>query len=173
MSDPAGSPSGAARLAYFTPVREYPPLGDRKASALLTAYGLMVTVLLTFSQDIGSIVSGENRWAAVLLLGILAPLAVLILIGAWYAFLALTRTIPPMPNSLAFYPHIAAQPLGGYLDRVKSLDQSSAVSAMLHYNYSLATLSVLKFRLIDRSIACVRATFKLWVVLMLMVALFD
>ena len=41
-----------------------------------------------------------------------------------------------------------------YRERVKGLDHPRAVAAMLHYNYSLATLSVAKFRLVDRSIAC-------------------
>ena len=52
MAAPASPPPGAARLAFFTPVREYPPLADRKASVLLAANGLMVTVLLTFSGAI-------------------------------------------------------------------------------------------------------------------------
>jgi hypothetical protein len=108
MSISAEPPPGAARLAFFTPIREYPPLADRKASALLAAYGLMVTVLLTFSKAIEAIINGPNALASYFLLGILIPLSVLILRGAWYAFHALTRPIPPMPDSLAFYPHVAA-----------------------------------------------------------------
>ena len=77
-----------------------------------------------------------------------------------------------MPDSLAFYPHIAAQPLDGYLARVKGLDQDRAVAAMLHYNYSLAVLSVAKFRLVDRSMVTARSTFELWVVLLLIIMLF-
>ena len=108
MASPIEPPSGAARLAYFTPVREYPPLADRKASVLLAAYGLMVTVLFTFAGPAEAILVGPRRWAAILLATVLVPLSLLILSGAWYAFRALTRPIPPMPDSLAFYPHIAA-----------------------------------------------------------------
>jgi hypothetical protein len=172
MAVPAEPPPGVARLAFFTPVREYPPLADRKASALLAAYGLMVTVLLAFSETIESILTGPNPLATLLLLAVLLPLCVLMLLGAWNAFRALTRPIPPMPDSLAFYPHIAALSLGSYRDRVKGLDYRSAVTAMLHYNYSLATLSVAKFRLVERSIASARSTFELWVVLLLMIMLF-
>ena len=172
MVIPIEPPPGAARLAFFTPVREYPPLADRKASALLAAHGLMVTVLLAFSGAIGSIISGPNYFASRLVLGVLIPLGVLILLGAWLAFQALTRPVPPMPDSLAFYPQIAALSLDSYRDRVKRLDYQSAVTAMLHYNYNMATLSVAKFRLVNRSFACVRATFKLWIVLLFMLVLF-
>jgi hypothetical protein len=169
MDRPTEPPPGAARLAFFTPVREYPPLSDRKASVLLAAYGLMVTVLVTFSGPIGAVLAGPNRWMQVLLVAALFPLAGLILRGAWNAFHSLTRPIPPMPDSMAFYPHIAARPLDDYRSGVLGLDHQSAVRAMLHYNYSLATLSVEKFRLVDRSIACARSTFALWAVLLLLI----
>jgi Family of unknown function (DUF5706) len=171
MSAPIDPPLGAARLAYFTPVREYPPLADRKSSVLLAAYGLMVTVLLTSSMPIDSILTGPKVWASALLLAILTPLSILILLGAWYAFRALTRPIPAMPESLAFYPHIARNSAEEYSRRVKELDQVRAVEAMLHYNYSLATLCVEKFHLVERSITCARATFEMWVILLLMIVL--
>ncbi len=170
-SEPASfpAPPGAARLAYFTPVREYPPLADRKASVLLAASGLMVTVLLTFSRPIAAIIDGDRPWASLLLLLVLIPLTTLMLMGAWFAFRALTRPIPPMPGSLAFYPHIAALERDEYRRQVKALDHDSAVAAMLHYNYSLATLSVVKFQLIERSIGCARLTFTLWMAFLLLV----
>jgi hypothetical protein len=171
MSLPVAQPLGSARLAYFTPVREYPPLADRKSSVLLAAYGLMVTVLLTFSGPIEKIIDGTRPWAVLLLLAILLPLSILILIGAWNAFRALTRPIPPMPDSLAFYPHIARNTAEDYARRVKELDPVQSVEAMLHYNYSLATLSVEKFRLVERSLACARATSKLWAILLLTIVL--
>jgi hypothetical protein len=169
MAAPIEPPSGAARLAYFTPVREYPPLADRKASILLAAYGLMVTVLFVFAGPTRAILIGSRQWAAHLMAMVLLPLSTLILCGAWYAFRALTRPIPPMPDSLAFYPHIAALSPELYRRRVKDLDQNQAVTAMLHYNYSLATLSVEKFRLVERSITCARATFELWMLLLLLI----
>jgi Family of unknown function (DUF5706) len=169
MERPIEPPPGAARLAFFTPVREYPPLSDRKASVLLAADGLMVTALVTFSGSIEKILTGSDRWASVPLLTVLIALAALILLGAWYAFLSLTRPIPPMPDSMAFYPHIAAMTLEGYRSSVLDLDHPRAVRAMLDYNYSLATLSVEKFRLVDRSLALVRSTFALWTFLLLLI----
>jgi hypothetical protein len=171
MDTPTDPPLGAARLAFFTPIREYPPLADRKSSVLLAAYGLMVSVLLSFSTTFEAIITGQRTWAIILLVAIVQPLFILILFGGWYAFRALTRPIPPMPDSLAFYPHIARNSLEEYARRVKELDHAGAVEAMLNYNYSLATLSVEKFRLVDRSIACARATFEMWVILLLMVTL--
>jgi hypothetical protein len=77
-----------------------------------------------------------------------------------------------MPDSLAFYPHIASRPLDAYREGVRDLDYDAAIRAILHYNYSLATLSVAKFRLVDRSIGYARLTTKLWMLLLLMIALF-
>ena len=172
MSGPVEPPPGAARLAFFTPIREYPPLADRKASVLLAAYGLMVTALLTFSGAIEEIISGPHPILAYLMTAVLLPLSALILLGAWNAFLALTRPIPPMPDSLAFYPHIASRPLDAYREGVRDLDYDAAIRAILHYNYSLATLSVAKFRLVDRSIGYARLTSKLWMLFLLMIVLF-
>jgi hypothetical protein len=176
MADGAGDREierllGPARLAYFTPVREYPPLGDRKAVALLAAFGLMTTVLLVFAGRIGAMV--ERGWGSPLawLAGaILAALVSLVMVGARYAFAALVLPIPPMPDSLAFYPHIAALTADEYRRRVLALDHPRALRHMLHYNYSLATLSVAKFRLVERSFRCVRATFELWIALLVLIA---
>jgi hypothetical protein len=162
---------GALRLGYFTPVREYPPLADRKASALVAAYGLMVTVLLFFGGPIEAIIEGPDPIEAYATAAVLAALATLILVGAWNAFRALTRPIPPMPTSLAFYPHIAALPLDAYRAAVCGLDHDRALRAILHYNYSLATLSVAKFRLVERSIRCARGTFALWMLLLILITL--
>ena len=172
MDGPIEPPPGAARLAFFTPVREYPPLADRKASALLAADGLMVTVLLTSSGAVEGIVTGPNPVSACLLIAVLLPLSTLILLVAWDAFRALTRPIPPMPDSLAFYPHIASRSPDAYREDVGGLDYEGALRAMLHYNYSMATLSVVKFRLVERSIGYARATFELWMLLLLMIVLF-
>jgi Family of unknown function (DUF5706) len=163
---------GPARLAYFTPVREYPPLGDRKAAVLLGANGLMVSVLLFFSRPIGRIVEGPRPWEARLVVTVLTPLVVLLLLGAWYAFRALTRPIPAMPPSLAYFPDIAALTREEYRRRILALDHRRAVRDMLHYNYSLAVLSVRRFRLVERSLFCSRATFELWILLLLMIAVF-
>lgn len=163
---------GPARLAYFTPVREYPPMGDRKAAMLLGANGLMVSVLLLFSGPIGGIVQGPYPWEARLVVVVLAPLAVLLVLGGWFAFRALTRPIPPMPPSLAYFPDIAALTREEYRRRVLALDHRRALRDMLHYNYSLAVLSVQRFRLVERSFFCSRATFELWIVLLLMIAAF-
>jgi hypothetical protein len=164
---------GPARLAYFTPVREYPPLGDRKATVLLGANGVMVSVLLFFSGSMGRIVEGPSPWRAWLVVLVLGPLAVLLLLGAWYAFRALTKPTPPMPQSLAYYPDIAALTLEEYRRRLLAVDHRGAMRDMLHYNYSLAVLSVKKFRLVERSLFCSRATFELWVLLLLMIAAFG
>ena len=68
---------GPARLAYFTPVREYPPLGDRKSLTMLTLNGLMMTVMYLFAEEIHAVLHGNLvvKWLAIVvgLLVVLAP----------------------------------------------------------------------------------------------------
>jgi hypothetical protein len=162
---------GPARLAYFTPVREYPPLGDRKAVALLAADGLMTTVLLSFSGRIAAILGGGlARWDAWAVAAVLAAIVSLTLVGAWHAFAALTMPVPSMPTSLAYFPHIAALSREEYRGLVLGFDHRRAMRDMLNCNYSLAVLSAAKFRRVERSFACVRYTFELWIVLLVLVS---
>ena len=160
---------GAARLAFFTPVRDQPPLADRKASVLLAANGLMVSVVFSFSRPIESILLGPQRLAAWLMIGVLIVGSLLILTGVGCAFIALTKPIPPMPDSPVLFKHIAERSLDEYRAEMLGLDYPRAVEAMLHYNYSLATLCIVKFRLVNRSMQCARSTFGLFMVLLLMI----
>jgi pycsar effector protein len=162
---------GPARLAYFTPVREYPPLGDRKASILLTANGLLVSVLIFFSEPLAALLTGRDFLQALAVVVLLTPLIALLLIGTWQAFKALVLPVPPMPSSLAFYPDIAGRSREEYVRSMKALTHRQALRDMLHYNYSFAVLSAAKFRMIERAFACLRAAFALWMVLMLRLAL--
>ena len=158
---------GPLRLALFTPVREYPPMGDRKAVAILGTNGLMLSVVLFFSGAIDAILESGNPFGKVVVLGSLGPFAAAALVGTWAAFRALTMPIPAMPESLAFFPDIARLDRAAYLDRVKAVGYRDALRDMLHYNYSLAALSAAKFRLINRAIICSKTMFPLWVAVLL------
>ena len=147
---------GALRLAFFTPVREYPPLSDKKAMILLAVTSLMITVLLAFSKTLIEILSTESPTFVVLTSVLLVPLVVLVLVAAWFAFESLYFPIPAMPDSLAFYTHIMKRSSDEYRAQVLSLDYRRSIEAILHYNYSLATLSALKFQYINWSFLCVR-----------------
>lgn len=160
---------GAARLAYFTPVREFPPLGDRKASILLAINGLMIAVLFTFAPRAGKILTADGALAWVAS-GLFAIWFVLIVVGGVMAFIALTMPIPAMPDSLAFFRHIRARRFEDYRAEVRSRSHGDAVRDMLNYNYSLAILSASKFRWINRATLLACAAFGVWMVLMMIFA---
>src|SRR5690349_4740509 len=88
-------------LVYYTTVRSYPAAADHKATALLGASGLMLTVLVAFSRPLGAIIRGPEMAQAFLVWLILAPCIGLILLGIGLALRALTRPVPPMPPTLA------------------------------------------------------------------------
>jgi hypothetical protein len=161
---------GPARLASFTPVREYPPLSDRKSVILLTLNGLMLTVMDPFAAEIPAVLQGNP---VVKRLAIAAGLSwfSLLILGACYAFRALTRPIPPMGDCAAFYPNIAATSLGSYRQNLERLSHRGALRDILNYNYSIAVLSQEKFRLIRKSVLCLCPALPLWMLLMLMISL--
>src|SRR4051812_34221966 len=105
---------GPARLAYFTPVSEYPVIADRKASFLLTASGLLTTVLIFFANPIVRMVRGAatGTGSAKLIgaaVGIAAAVIVVCLLAAaLLAYRAYIFPAPPMPPSLANFRHLAA-----------------------------------------------------------------
>ena len=160
---------GPLRLALYAPVREYPPLGDRKALAVLATNGLMLTVALFFSAAINAMVEGDDRFGFGRYVTVIAlvPFGVGMFWGTWAAFRALTLPMPKMPETLALFGDIARLDREEYRRRVLAVDYADALRAMLHYNYSLATLSASKFRLLNRAILCSKIMFPLWMALLL------
>lgn len=160
-----------ARLAYFTPVREYPPLGDRKAAATLAASGLMITVMLFFVGTIIDLFQHPRPLVTAAVGVLVVAIAGLLIAAAGNAFHALFLPVPPPPPGLAFYPQIAARDREEYRQAVKGLTHAEALDHMLNYNYSLATQSTIKFGLIVRAVTCLEITFILWLALMGVIAL--
>ena len=164
---------GAARLAYFTPVHEQPTLADRKAMFILGASGLMVSVLLFFSHALDTLVrSGGAAAGTVVFLALLA-VGVLLLTAAVTAYYSYTRGLPPMPPTLAWFRNVAATSLADYSRQMHALDHPAALRGMLHYNYSVASLAARKFRLVNRSIKCLRVAIPLWMILLLVLAVWG
>jgi hypothetical protein len=162
---------GAARLAYYTPVHQHPPLADRKASFLLTASGVIVTVLLIFSGAIERMVRSPYWLASFLVLVLLFALLGAMAIAAWFAWRAFGLRIPPMPTSHAFFNDISRESFDEYSRKLKRIEHRQAIREMLHYNYSLATQAAIKFRLVNRAFACFRVVIVLWLFLLLMISL--
>ena len=172
----AGDPAsvfGPARLAYFTPVFEQPTLADRKAMFIIGASSLLLTVLLFFSNSLQAMTRGAGRPGSALLVLILLSVVALVLTAAFNAYVAYTLPIPPMPPSLALFREVCSRPLDEYAAAMRSLDHRRAMRDMLHYNYSIASQAAGKFRLVNRALACLRLAIPLWMLLLLVLAVWG
>jgi len=164
---------GGARLAYFTPVFEQPTLADRKAMFILAASGLLVTVLLFFSPSLQHLAHSAGRPGAVLLVAALVCVVALVLAAALMAYVAYARGLPPMPPTLAMFRDIGTKDPDAYVASMHALDHPRAMRDMLHYNYSVAAQAAAKFRLVNRSLACLRVGIPLWMLLLLILAVWG
>ena len=163
---------GPARLAYFTPVHEQPTLADRKAMFILGASGLMASVLLFFSHSLGSLARAGGALASLAVL-LLLGVAALVVVAAVVAYYAYTRPLPAMPDTLAFFRDVGSRTPEQYRAQMLALDHTAALRGMLHYNYSVASQAAHKFRLVNRSLACLRVAIPLWMVLLLALAVWG
>ena len=164
---------GPARLAYFTPVFEQPSLADRKAMFILGASGLLVTVLLFFSQSLQALAHASGR-PGTLALGVAVFCVVaLVLTAAFTAYTAYTKPLPPMPPTLVLFREVSDKDADAYVRAMYDLDHRRAMRDMLHYNYSVATQAAQKFRLVNRAIACLRLAIPLWMLLLLALAVWG
>ena len=161
---------GPARLAYFTPIGEYPILADRKASFLLAASGLILTVLVFFLEPVIRIVHVARSPATLLLAVAFAAVILLICLAARAAYVGFVLPIPPMPPSLALFRDVGKLTREQYCDAMLALNHREALRDVLHYNYSLAVQGAAKFRLVNRSIAYIRIAIPLWMLLLLAMA---
>ena len=168
FSSPPHDPAilGALRLALCTPVREYPPLGDRKAVSILTINGLKLTVALFFSGEISDQAHTDTLLTAAETIAVAVGFAISAFAACVFAFRALVLPMPAMPNGLAYYKHIAARNFETYRAEVYASDDRSILRQMLDYNYTLAVLSKEKFRLLGQSIRCSRLAFILFAVVL-------
>lgn len=165
---------GPARLAYFTPVHEQPSLADRKAMFILAASGLLLTVLLFFSEPLERLVSGVGRPMNQAIVLLLVCVVAAVLIAARTAYSAYTCPLPPMPPTLAFFRNVAAaESVEAYAAALAQRDHPSALRDMLHYNYSVACLAAEKFRLVNRALSCLRVAIPLWMLLLLILAVWG
>lgn len=156
-----------ARLVHYTPVRQYPSVADGKATALLGAYGLILSTLLFFSHSLGQIVKGPRLWEATLVMMILAPLLLLVLAGIWLALRTLTMPLPHTLHSLAFFQQIAMRDLDGYREEMRLVSHQQGLRNLMEYHHAIALLCAEKFRVVEQSVRCMRGVFFLWLLLML------
>jgi hypothetical protein len=164
---------GPARLAYFTPVHEQPTLADRKAMFILGASGLMASVLLFFSHSLGILARTSGAVASLAVLALLAAVVAMVVVAAVVAYYAYTRPLPAMPDTLAFFRNVGSRAPEQYRAQMLALDHPTALRGMLHYNYSVASQAAHKFRLVNRSLACLRVAIPLWMALLLALAVWG
>lgn len=162
---------GPARLGYFTPVHDQPILADRKAMFILGASSLMASVLLFFSQSLGTLAHSRGDAVGLVAVAALVGLGVLVLSAAAMAYYAYTRPVPPMPPSFAWFRTIADTSRDEYELKVRALDHAAALRDILHYNYSIAEQATIKFRFVNRSLRCLRVAIPIWMLLLLAAAL--
>ena len=170
---PAAAVVGGARLAYFAPVHEQPTLADRKAMFILGASGLMVSVLLFFSHSLDTLVRSSSGVVSAAIYLALLCVGTLVLTAAVTAYYSYTRGLPAMPPTFAWFRNVAQTSLADYSLRMLDLDHPAALRQVLHYNYSVASLAARKFRLVNRSIRCLRVAIPLWMILLLVLAVWG
>lgn len=156
-----------ASLVFRTPLREYSPAADTKAGGILTASGLMFTLLARYDVRIGRMLSGSNleKWVVIVLLGTFAVLAIAAILRA---FRTIAPRFPKAPPSLAFFGDIARLTREEYQLSVRSLSHEEAVEQMLRYNHTLSLICVAKFRELGRAIKVFERAFAVWLVLMIL-----
>jgi hypothetical protein len=160
----------AAALAFRTPLQEHPPAADTKAASILTALGIMLTLLARYGAHFTEMLLGrgsEKVLLIVLLIGFAGPGLVAII----QAFRTISPRFPPSPPSLAFFGDIARLSREEYLDRVLSISHEEALEQILIYNHTLARICVDKFQHLGRGVRMFRWAFACWLALILMVNL--
>jgi hypothetical protein len=160
----------AAALAFRTPLQEHAPAADTKAAALLTAFGIMCTLLARYGPHLAEMIEGPGleKW---LLVALLLGFAATALGAVVEALHTLSPRFPAAPPSLAFFGDIAKLRREEYLARVEALTHEEALEHILGYNHTLATICVEKFRHLRRAVRLFRAAFACWVALMILVNL--
>jgi hypothetical protein len=162
----------AAALAFRTPLQEHPPAADTKAAGLLSAFGIMFTVLARYGADLSKHLRapGLEKWVVLLLLlafGLLSLGAIV------QAFRTITPRFPPAPPSLAFFMDIARMPREEYVRRVAEMSQDEALEQILFYNHTLATICVQKFSHLKKGVRLLRGAFGVWLVVIILINLRD
>jgi hypothetical protein len=133
----------AAALAFRTPLQEHPPAADTKAAAILTALGIMLTVLARHGARLTEILMGQGL-EKFLLVVLLIGFAGLALASIPQAFRTISPRFPAAPPSLAFFGDIARLTREEYVARVGSISHEEALEQILIYNHTLATICVEK-----------------------------
>ena len=157
----------AAALAFRTPLQEHPAAADTKATATLTALGIMFPLLAKFEGGLSNLLARHDA-VAVATLALLIGFAVMSVGVVVQAFRTFYPRFPKASPSLAFFRDIAALGREEYMGKVQSLTHEEALSHITTYNYNLSIICVEKFHQLRWAFRLVQGGFACWLVLMVL-----
>ena len=160
----------AAALAFRTPLQEHPPAADTKAAAIITALGIMFTMLAKYGTHLMVMLTGRGL-EKFLLTALFLTFSVMALLSLLQAFRTISPRFPKANSSLAFFGDIARLSREEYLSRVGSISHEQALEEILVYNHNLATICVEKFRHLGKGVRLFRWAFASWLALIVLVNL--
>lgn len=158
----------AAALAFRTPLQEHTPAADTKATALLTAFGLMFTILARYADHVRTLIEGPG-YQRLVLVGLLIGYAVCSSIAVVRAFRTLTPRFPALKPSLAFFTDIAALSRDEYIRRVETMPHEEALDHIISYNHNLSAVIVAKFAELRLANKYFRYGFLCWTAAMVLI----
>ncbi len=160
----------AAALAFRTPLQEHPPAADTKAAAIITALGIMFTMLAKYGTHLMEMLTGRGL-EKFLLTALFFAFSVMAVLSLLQAFRTISPRFPRSSPSLAFFGDIARLSREEYVGRVRSISHEQALEEILIYNHNLATICVEKFRHLGKGVRLFRWAFGSWLLLMVLLNL--
>jgi hypothetical protein len=154
-------------MVQYTPVRQFPAVADGKATALLAAFGLILSAVLLLSRPLGLMIKSSPAWIALLLTVALGSLLLLLLAGVVFALRTLALSLPHGPETLAYFQQVAGRNLETYQAEVQAVNHRQGSRELLTYHHTMAVLCAAKFRIVEKGVRCLRGAFFLWLLLML------
>lgn len=162
--------TAAFDLAYYTPLQEHRASADTKAGGILTATGLLFTVLARYSPHVLEATRGAPMIARVAIFAVLGGFVVLAIGAVVRAFQTISPRFHAAPESLTFFGDIARLERDEYIRRVEALSRQEALRHMLSYNHTLSTIVVEKFRDLNRAVRSFEGAFLCWLALAALIA---
>jgi hypothetical protein len=165
-----GDLAAAFDLAYYTPLQEHRSAADTKAGGILTATGLLFTILARYSPHIFA-VSQSAAWPVRLVIFAMVGAFGLLAVGAVVrAFQTISPRFHAAPESLLYFGDIARLDREEYIRRVEALSREEALAHMLAYNHTLSVIVVEKFRDLNQAIRLFEGAFFCWLALAALIA---
>ena len=156
---------GAMRFASFTPMNDQPGLADRKASFVIGAGGLLLSTTMFLIMPLDQFVR-PGFWPGLTLV-LTFCMACVTLLGIRIAYRCYTLPVPVRDANPLFFQNIAAGPESAYGSSLSSATERDALRNVLDFNYTMAKLGLVKYRLAGQALLCLRVAIPLWMLLLI------